>query len=268
MKKRYKALIFFASLGILTSLVGAALMKFDLSQLTSDREFITRNYESEEIDSTVDTLSFSISSSKVTIYDSPTNMIEIEYFSDEDFLKFDSSTNVSFRPSLNINYWYNPFSLFKNNYEIKIGLPTNAMFSNFELIFEACSVEYSCATPIDNLKMRAEASSINMKSTSINNLLIDADASSVEIEGHQFKEIEIVANTASIELNNITIDNLLFDLNTSSLDASIKGEKADYQIKILKELSSCNLENTGEGSFSKAIEGKLEVSAANIKFVI
>lgn len=227
MKKKYIVLIVFTTIGVGLSLAGAIGLNFDLSSATKGAEFTERKNSIPLIKNEDETLNINVSSCSVQIIKSKSDAIEVTYISDEEYFTYDVDS-LNFIPTINFDYWYNPFVSLSSKYEIKIGLPENGY---------------------KHLNVYANAASIHIK----------------EIE---LTTINLKTSASGIELEKVNVEQLSFSISACSLSAKLNGKKEDYYVDVKTSMGSCNIGNSEESEeeYSKSITGLVNAGSAKIKF--
>ncbi len=263
MKKRFKSLIVFTSLGTIIALAGAIGMKFDFSSLTRENTFQTIGHEFKDL--SLEQVSFTIENSDVQLVTSSSDSLEITVCSDDDSYFSVDNRDFKFTPKINMSQWYNPFSLFTNYYSITIGIPA---INNTELFLNttSCNIEIQEELKCNNLFLNLKASSFKANSINTTKMESNLNASSINVKSLTVKTISFVNSASSIYIDQGIIDDLTFNLKASSLNLNLIGSIDEYAINIQNSASSVNVNNTTEGNYPKSISGIADASSIKIKF--
>lgn len=276
MKKRWITCIVFLSLGTVLALAGAIGMKFDFSYYKrGELQTFDAQLSKEEYQDKVQSLKIINYYGELNLSTSDSaSSLSLSYTAyEENDVKFTISSNGLLSISKGRlfsmpNPWYNPFGYFEKKGTLDIVIPTSWAITDLSLDIRKGTITARNLT-IDNQKIELYSGKVQMDTLKGNRLEIKTYAGTVSIQNATFDELtKIKQSSGKVTMNQLFTKKLSFQASLSQLNVSLASAKEEYAIQVKKKfLSSINVKNTEVNQELYQIEGKMNLSSAEITFL-
>ncbi|MDE7454491.1 MAG: DUF4097 domain-containing protein [Clostridia bacterium] len=136
----------------------------------------------------------------------------------------------------------------------------------------------------DILSVKTDTGAVSIKKVNCNNIGVKAETGAINVDATTVKDIadidvdtgavhcNITANTLIIDTDtgainfNVTANNITLSSDTGAISGKVIGNKADYEIRVTKDVGSSQLKNQHVENATKFLTVKVDTGSINVKF--
>ena len=123
--------------------------------------------------------------------------------------------------------------------------------------------EYEISSSMSSLRLRdcagdmdlsADMGSIAVTGCAAERLTVNSDMGSAELKNSSGRRLEVRCDMGAIELKAMDYQELELDCGMGSVEGTLSGARTDYTVTLESDISSCNIEEGGDGSRTLSVE--------------